>query len=78
MNEYVGKHYNAVLFGGTGGVGAHLLRKLLASYLCDKVTVISRIKLPKHPKLKVETGSISQKFYLENKIRPPIFLKIMM
>ena len=55
MNEYVGKHYNAVLLGGTGGVGAHLLRKLLASSLCDKVTVISRIKLPKHPKLKVET-----------------------
>lgn len=44
-------NYKAIVIGGTGGVGAFLVEKLLASDQCAEVTVISRKPLPKSPKL---------------------------
>lgn len=54
MSQNTNKQYNAIVLGGTGGVGAHLVEKLLDSPLCDKVTVISRKELKTRPKLEVE------------------------
>ncbi len=54
INQHRGKQYNAIVLGGTGGVGSHLVRKLLASSHCIKVTVISRKKIQNNPKIKVE------------------------
>ena len=34
------KNYKAIVIGATGGVGAYLVEKLVASDLCSKVTVI--------------------------------------
>lgn len=45
------KTINAIIIGGTGGVGAFLVQKLLASSKYSKVTVISRNKILEHPKL---------------------------
>lgn len=45
------KKYKAIVIGATGGVGTYLVEKLIASDLCSKVTVISRRKCPKAPKL---------------------------
>lgn len=43
----------AFVIGGTGGVGAHLVQKLLNSPRYDQVTVISRRELAPAPKLNV-------------------------
>lgn len=45
------KNYKAIVIGATGGVGAYLVDKLVASELCSKITVISRKECPKAPKL---------------------------
>jgi len=54
MSQHTIKQYYAIVLGGTGGVGAYLVEKLLASSLCAKVTVISRKELSLSSKLKVE------------------------
>ncbi len=45
------KNYRALVIGATGGVGAFLVEKLLASNQCSEVTIISRKACPKRPKL---------------------------
>ena len=54
MKQQAGKQYNAIVLGGTGGVGAFLVEKLLACSRCEQVTVISRKELPAQVGLKVE------------------------
>lgn len=51
MKTKIIKDYKAIVIGATGGVGAYLVEKLVASALCSKVTVISRKECPKAPKL---------------------------
>jgi len=45
--------FSAIVIGGTGSVGAHLVNKLINSPLYSQVTVISRRELPPSPKLNV-------------------------
>lgn len=43
--------FAAIVMGGTGSVGAHLVNKLIKSPLYSRVTVISRRELPRAPNL---------------------------
>lgn len=45
------KQFEAIVLGGTGGVGAHLVNILLKSPLYSTITVISRKSIPHDPKL---------------------------
>lgn len=51
MNKNIENQYRAIVIGGTGGVGAFLVQKLLDSPKYSKVSVISRKELEPLPKL---------------------------
>ncbi|MGL1894258.1 MAG: NAD(P)H-binding protein [Spirochaetaceae bacterium] len=51
MEKKLKKQYRAIVIGGTGGVGAYLVEKLLESTNYSKVSVISRRELKPSPKL---------------------------
>lgn len=51
MDNNIKNQYRAIVIGGTGGVGAYLVEKLLASPRYSKVSVISRRELKHSPKL---------------------------
>ncbi len=51
MDKRKKNQYRAIVIGGTGGVGAYLVQKLLDSLQYSKVSVISRKELKPTPKL---------------------------
>lgn len=61
------KNYKAIVIGATGGVGAFLVKKLVASDRCSKVTAISRKQLPKSPKLNNLIWSDFSEYLLKEK-----------
>jgi nucleoside-diphosphate-sugar epimerase len=61
------KKYKAVVMGATGGVGAYLVEKLMSSSHCSKITVISRKRIPKNPKLNNIIWDDFSKYLLETK-----------
>ena len=56
------KQYKAIVIGATGAVGSYLVNKLLNSPQCSQLTVVSRKKIPPHPKLKLEVWKDFSKF----------------
>lgn len=53
MHQQTDNQFEAIVIGGTGGVGTYLVNKLINSPLYSQVTVISRRELPPSPKLNV-------------------------
>ena len=66
-NDLETKAIKAIIIEGTGGVGAFLVQKLLASSKYAKVTVISRNKILEHPKLNTIIWKDFSKNFLEKK-----------
>lgn len=66
-NDLETKAIKAIIIGGTGGVGAFLVQKLLTSSKYAKVTVISRNKILEHPKLNNIIWKDFSKNFLEKK-----------